>query len=133
MLTDGIRGSHDPEYNWFDFQGRDLDAVIDLGRVQDVRHIECAFYQLAAWLSIVPEDVEFFVSSDGKRFDSVGIVTNTLPIDQYDSFQRDFIVDFQPRDARFIRVVAHTIGNTPESHPGAGQPARMHIDEIVVE
>lgn len=133
MLTDGIRGSHDPEYNWFDFQGRDLDAVIDLGTVQDVRHIECAFYQLAAWLSIVPEDVEFFVSSDGKIFDSVGIVANTLPIDQYDSFQRDFIVDFQPRDARFVRVVAHTIGNTPESHPGAGQPARMHIDEIVVE
>jgi hypothetical protein len=133
MLTDGKRGSHDPEYNWFDFQGRDLDAVIDLGTVQDVRHIECAFYQLAAWLSIVPEKVEFFVSSDGKRFDSVGIVANTLPIDQYDSFQRDFIVDFQPRDARYIRVLAHTIGNTPESHPGAGQPARMHIDEIVVE
>jgi len=29
--------------------------------------------------------------------------------------------------------VAHSIGNTPGEHPGAGQPARMHIDEIVVE
>ncbi len=61
------------------------------------------------------------------------VYNNTLPIDQYDSFQRDFIIDFKPLDARYIRVVAHTIGNTPESHPGAGQPARMHIDEIVVE
>ncbi len=133
MLTDGIRGSHDPEYNWLDFQGKDLDVIIDLGKLQPVQHIECAFYQLAAWLSIVPKKVEFFVSVDGKEFESAGIVENTLPIDQYDSYQRDFIVDFQPHEIRYIRVVAHTIGNTPESHPGAGQPARMHIDEIVVE
>ncbi len=132
MLTDGIRGSHDPEYNWLDFSGS-LDAVIDLGTIKKVQHIECAFYQLAAWLSIVPREVEFLVSSDGETFNKVGAVQNTLPIDQYDSFQRDFIVDFQPLEARFIRILAHTIGNTPESHPGAGQPARMHIDEIVVE
>lgn len=133
MLTDGIRASHDTEYNWLDFQGSDLDAVIDLGENKKVQHIECAFYQLAAWLSIIPEKVEFFVSGDGEKFDSVGTVDNTLPIDQYDSYQRDFIVDFESRDARFVRVVAHTIGNTPEWHPGSGQPARMHIDEIVVE
>jgi len=133
MLTDGIRGSHDTGYNWLDFSGSDLDAVVDLGTIQKVQHVECAFYQLAFWLSIVPEKVEFFVSTDGKEFEKVGSVNNTLPIDQYDSYQRDFIVDFKPVDARYVRVVAHTIGNTPESHPGAGQPARMHIDEIVVE
>ena len=116
-----------------DFQGKDLDAVIDLGKVQKVQHIECAFYQLAAWLSLVPKRVMFFISEDGKTYNSVGTVENTLPIDQYDSFLRDFIVDFHPADARYVRVVAHTIGNTPESHPGAGQPAWMHIDEIVVE
>jgi hypothetical protein len=60
-------------------------------------------------------------------------VENTLPIDQWDSFQRDFIADFKPREARYVRVVAYSIGNTPGEHPGAGQPARMHIDEIVVE
>jgi hypothetical protein len=133
MLTDGIRGSHDTEYGWLDFQGKDLDAVIDLGEMKKVQHIECAFYQLAMWLSIAPVKVDFFISSDGQNFENVGTINNTLPIDQYDSFQRDFIVDFLPRDAKFVRVVAHTLGNTPEWHPGAGQAARMHIDEIVVE
>jgi hypothetical protein len=132
-LTDGIRGSDDQGNNWFDFQGKDLDAVIDLGKTEKVRHVECAFYQLAAWLSIVPKKVDFYLSSDGEHYDMVGTVDNTLPIDQYDSYQRDFITDFIPRDARFVRVVAHTIGNTPESHPGAGQAAWMHVDEIVVE
>jgi F5/8 type C domain len=132
-LTDGIRGSNDSKNNWVDFQGKDLDAVIDLGKIQKVHHIECAFYQLAAWLSIVPSKVEFFVSKDGVKFEPVETVQNTLPIDQYDSFLKDFIADFNPHDSRYVRVVAHTIGNTPESHPGAGQAAWMHIDEIVVE
>ena len=133
MLTDGVRGNHDPEYNWFSFQGKDLDVVIDLEKSTKVQHIECAFYQRASWLSIAPAKVEYFISKDGEKFDLIGSVENTLPIDQYDAFQRDFTVDFAPLDARYIRVVAHTIGSAPESHPGAGQPAVMHIDEIVVE
>jgi len=133
MLTDGIRGSHDTEYGWLDFAGKNLDVVIDLGEKKKIQHIECAFYQLAAWLSIAPAKVDFLVSVNGDSFENVGTVINTLPIDQYDSYQRDFIVDFEPKDARYVRVVAHTIGNTPESHPGAGQAARLHVDEIVVE
>jgi hypothetical protein len=133
MLNDGIRGSHDPAYNWLSFEGKDLDVVIDLEKTEKVSHLECAFYQRALWLSIVPEKVEFFVSVDGKNFESAGTVENTLPIDQWDSFQRDFITDFAPKDARYVKVVAHSIGLTPQTHPGAGRPAWMHIDEIVVE
>ena len=132
-LNDGIRGSHDPEYNWVSFPGRNLDVVIDLEKPTRVQHIECAFYQRAFWLSIVPKKVEFFVSDDGKMYDLMATVENTLPIDQWDSFQRDFIADFKPREARYVMVKADTIGNTPGEHPGAGQPAWMHIDDIVVE
>ena len=60
------------------------------------------------------------MSEGGKKFNLVGTVDNTLPIDQYDFLQKDFITDFKPTDCRYVRVVAHTIGNTPESHPGAG-------------
>ncbi len=90
-LTDGIRASNDSRSNWFEFQGKDLDAVIDLEKVQKVQHIECAFYQMAAWLSLVPKRVKFFISEDGISYTPVGTVENTLPIDQYDSFLRDFI------------------------------------------
>ncbi|MBK8881548.1 MAG: DUF4838 domain-containing protein [Bacteroidales bacterium] len=132
-LTDGIRASNDSRNNWVGFQGKDMDVVIDLGKVQKVQHLETSFYQLAAWLSLAPKRVLYYISQDGKNYIPVGTVENTLPIDQYDSYLKDFIVDFPPVDARFVRVVAHTIGNTPESHPGAGQPAWMHIDEVVVE
>lgn len=133
MLTDGKRGGHDDGYNWLGFSGQNLEAVVDLEAVQQVRHIESAYYQFAAWLRILPKKVEYFVSKDGKKFDMVATIDHTLPIDQYDVFQRDFVAEFQPRDARYIKVVAHTIGNTPAWHPGAGRAAALRVDEIVVE
>lgn len=133
MLTDGIRGSHDYDYNWLAFPGANLEVIIDLEAVKKVRRIESAYYQYAFWLRVLPKKVEYFVSLDGENFDQVGALENTLPIDQYGGQQRDFITEFEPRDARYVKVKAHTIGNTPEWHPGAGRPANMLVDEIVVE
>jgi hypothetical protein len=133
MLTDGKRGSHDYEYNWFSFPGENLEVVIDLEATKPVKRIESAYYQYGFWLRLFPRKVEYFVSQDGERFDLVGSVDNTLPIDQYGGQQRDFISEFEPRNARYVKVIAHTIGNTPAWHPGGGRPARMLVDEIVVE
>ena len=133
MLTDGVRGSHDYDYNWLTFSGQDLEVVIDLEEVKKVRRIESAYYQYGFWLRLFPKKVEYFISENGTQFELAGSVDNTLPIDQYGGHQRDFIAEFTPRNARYIKVKAHTIGNTPGWHPGAGRPANMLVDEIVVE
>ncbi len=133
MLTDGIRGSHDYDYNWLVFSGQDLEVVIDLEQVKKVRRIESAYYQYGFWLRLLPKKVEYFTSENGAQYELAGTVDNTLPIDQYGGHQRDFIAEFAPRNARYIKVKAHTIGNTPGWHPGAGRPANMLVDEIVVE
>ena len=132
-MTDGIRGSHDYAYNWLAFSGQNLEAVVDLGEVKPVTRIESAYYQYAFWLRVLPKAVEYFTSEDGKTYVPAGRVENTLPIDQYGGQQRDFILEFQPRQARFIKVKAHTIGNTPAWHPGGGRAPNMLVDEIVVE
>jgi hypothetical protein len=133
MLTDGIRGSHDYDYNWLGFSGQNLEVVIDLEAVKKVKLIESAYYQYGFWLRLFPKKVEYFTSVDGVKFDLAATVENTLPIDQYGGQQRDFIGSFAPRDARYVKVIAHTIGNTPGWHPGAGRPAVMLVDEVVVE
>ena len=133
MLTDGVRGSQDYDCNWVGFSGQDLEVVVDLEDVQPVRRIESAYFQYGFWLRLLPEKVEYFVSEDGTNYSLVGSVQNTLPIDQYGGQQRDFIAEFAPQNARYVKVKAHTIGNTPGWHPGAGRPANMLVDEIVVE
>jgi len=133
MLTDGKRGSHDDDNNWVIFAGKDLEAVIDLGSVEKVRKIGSGYYQLGFWLRLLPTNVEYYTSVDGKKFDLVETIKNTLPIDQYGGYLREFNAEFAPRDARYIKVRARSMGNTPGWHPGAGRPANMLVDEIVVE
>jgi len=133
MLTDGIRGGHDYAYNWLAFSGKNLEVIIDLDEVKEVRRMESAYFQYGYWLRLFPEKVEYFVSLDGENFELAGSVENTLPIDQYGGQQRDFIAEFEPRNARYVKVIAHTIGDTPDWHPGAGRPANINVDEIVVE
>jgi hypothetical protein len=133
MLTDGKRGSHDYTYDWLHTSGIDIDVTIDLESAQTVRRIESAFYQHSAAHMLLPAKVDFFVSMDGSSFGLVGSASHTLPIDQYGAIQRDFVAEFEPREARFVRMTAHSIGNTPDTHPGAGRPARMLVDEVVVE
>jgi Alpha-glucuronidase len=133
MLTDGKRGSHDYDNNWINFAGKDLEVVIDLEKKEVVRKIGSGYYQLGFWLRLLPKNVEYYTSLDGKNFELAGNVVNTLPIDQYGGYLREFNIEFVPRDARYIKVHARSIGNTPGWHPGAGRPSHMLIDEIVVE
>jgi len=133
MLTDGIRGSHDYAYNWLAFPGQDLEVIVDLEDEKPVKRIESAYYQYGFWLRLMPKRVEYYTSLDGTTFELAGAIDNTLPIDQYGGQQRDFISEFSPKNARYIKVKAISIGNTPGWHPGAGRPAYMLIDEIVVE
>ena len=133
MLTDGKRGSHDYDNNWVIFAGKDLEVVIDLEREQQVRKIGSGYYQLGFWLRLLPLQVDYYTSVDGKKFEQVASIPNTLPIDQYGGYLREFNSEFAPRNARYIKVHAKSMGNTPGWHPGAGRPANMLIDEIVVE
>ncbi|HUQ67095.1 MAG TPA: DUF4838 domain-containing protein [Flavitalea sp.] len=133
MLTDGKRGSHDYDNNWVIFAGKDLEAVIDLGETEKVSRIGSGYYQLGFWLRLLPLNVEYYTSMDGKKFELAANIVNTLPIDQYGGYLREFNSAFTPRDARYIKIIARSMGNTPGWHPGAGRPANMLIDEIVVE
>jgi hypothetical protein len=133
MLTDGKRGSHDYDNNWVIFAGKNLEAVIDLEEMKKVRKIGSGYYQLGFWLRLLPVSVEYYTSRDGKNFEQVANMINTLPIDQYGGYLREFNAEFPERDARYIKVIARSMGNTPGWHPGAGRPANMLIDEIVVE
>lgn len=133
MLTDGKRGSHNYDNNFVIFAGKDLEAVIDLEEVKKVRKIGSGYYQLGFWLRLLPVSVEYYTSMDGKNFEQVANMVNTLPIDQYGGYLREFNSEFAQRDARYIKVKARSMGNTPGWHPGAGRPANMLIDEIVVE
>ena len=80
----------------------------------------------------MPKEVEFFVSDDGKKFRSVGKVTNQIPANEDDAVIQELGV--RPRcDARYVKMAAKSIGTCPDWHVGKGQPAWIFCDEFIIE
>ena len=132
-LTDGLRGPNDYHCNWLGFEGENLDAIIDLEAAKTVQSVNSRFLQsIEGWIWL-PLNVEYSTSLDGTAFTPVATLQDTVPDTAPGSFARDFVARFQPVQARYIRVSAHSRLNCPDWHFGAGQKSWIFVDEVVVE
>ena len=118
--------------SWQGYYGVDLIATIDLGESRRINRLAGSFLQEQKSWIWMPREVEFFVSDNGKSFRSVGKVKNNVPDDEDDAIIQE--MEVRPRtDARYVKMVAKTIGTCPEWHVGAGQKAWIFCDEVVIE
>ena len=118
--------------SWQGYYGVDLIATVDLGVSKRINRLAGSFLQeIYSWIWM-PTEVEYFVSDDGKNFRSVGKVKNDVPQDADGAFIQE--MEVRPRtNARYVKMVAKTIGTCPEGHVGAGQKAWIFCDELVIE
>jgi hexosaminidase len=132
-LVDGLTGAiyYNDGY-WQGFHGDDMELVIDLGQPQKINSISVNFLQkMPTWI-FMPEYVRFFASQDGESFEEIAEIMNTVPPEKKDALIREFKQSFPEITARYIKVFARNIGKCPDWHSGAGQPAWIFADEIVI-
>jgi len=117
---------------WQGYHGVDVDVTIDLGEQTNITRLAGSFLQdQDSWI-FMPEKVEFFVSNDGKNFKSVGVVENEVAQDTEDAVIQE--LEIRKRlNARYVRMVATSIGTCPEWHVGAGEKAWIFCDEVVID
>ena len=117
---------------WQGYHGVDLIVTVDLGAKQRVNRLAGSFLQEQGSWIFMPKEAEFFVSDDGKKFRSVGKVTNEIAQDEEDAVTQEMGV--RPRcEARYVKMAAKTIGTCPKWHVGNGQPAWIFCDEFIIE
>jgi len=80
----------------------------------------------------MPVYVAFSVSEDGKVYDEIAVIDNIVPLEKKEAVIKEFKKNFPEVNARYIKVKAKNIGTCPEWHSGAGNPAWIFADEIVV-
>jgi hypothetical protein len=116
---------------WQGYKGQDFEAIVDLGKVQNVKEVKAGFIQdVGSWICF-PTEVEFEISSDGINFTSAGIVNTNMNIESKEVEIKDFGISVNA-ETRYIRVKAKCYGKLPEWHPGAGDPSWIFIDEIII-
>jgi hexosaminidase len=135
-LTDGIRGTDSfrgGDKSWQGYQGTDFEAIVDLGDLTKVNKIAVGFFQASSSRVVFPQSVEFYTSINGVDYISAGKVDIPSTIRNPDWAQKDFSVDLQNSDARFIKIFAKNYSELPKYHPEAGGKPWLMVDEIIVE
>jgi hexosaminidase len=133
-LTNSQKGSTNfGDGQWLGFDGGDLDATVDLGKPTPLKRLELGFLRdVGVWV-MLPGAVEFLVSDDGKNFRTVADVKNDADDRDSKPLVKDFTATLDGSKARFVRVRAKNYGKLPAWHPGAGNPAWLFTDELIVE
>lgn len=131
-LVDGLIGSYDfRDGLWQGFQGRDLNLTLEFPVIRTVRSVDIRFLQdQRSWI-LMPTEVEFLISEDGRHFETIEIVKNNISKNETNSVIENFKLDQNMR-CRMIKIIAKNPGPMPEDHPGAGGQSWLFSDEIII-
>jgi len=132
-LVNGIRGSLNyADDQWQGFDGKDLDIRIDLGSLSDVSEVSVSFVSnVGSWI-FLPEYVKIQVSDDGVAFTDFALINNDLDPKQQDREIKEFALNREAVEARYVRIFAKSIITCPQWHAGAGDKAWLFVDEVII-
>lgn len=132
-LIDQLKGNSNYRTGfWQGYQGQDVKAIVDLGKIEKVQTISTGFLQdVKSWIWY-PEYVEYSISDDGENFTSIANIKNTFS----DSKEGAFIQDLSHQgnySFRYLKIEAKYPGDCPDWHLGAGGKSWIFMDEISID
>ena len=133
-LVDGLIGSQNYKDGfWQGYEGTDLEAIIDLTQIRPIGRVASTYLQNTGMWIFYPTSVEYSVSDDGVKFVPVGKLEHAVATKNEEVSTKGFSLELKNMKARFVKVVAKSVGVCPVWHPGAGGKAWTFCSEITVE
>lgn len=132
-LIDQLEGGADFRTGrWQGYQGVDLNATLDLGRVEKVNQIGLSCLQdQNSWI-FMPEKISVLGSIDGQQFHLIHEIQHTIDPLAEGVILKTFSAEVH-QELRYIRVIAKNRGECPSEHKGAGHKAWIFADEIIIQ
>lgn len=135
-LIDGIPGTRDFRTGaWQGYSDRNVDVVLDLGKVRSINSVETNFLQdQRSWI-FYPTQVEVWVSEDGEKYKSIGVKGIAAANKDEEIAIRNIVFKNSLKSVRYIKLIATNLGPVPEwhlGHPYDGK-AWIFVDEISVK
>ena len=131
-LIDHLHGSANFRDGWQGYYEVDLEATVDLGKLRVIDSVSVGFLQdHYSWI-FYPQKLIVELSRDGKRFDHKVIIENFADAMADGLITQVLGTNYPDIKARYVRIKAISMGTCPEWHKGAGNPAWLFADEIVI-
>lgn len=132
-LIDQLKGANNFRTGyWQGYEGKDIEAIVDLGKVELVKQISIGLLQdINSWIWF-PKQVDFYVSDNGKTFKKIKQINNDFSIHQEGSYTKPFGFKTHIK-TRYVKIIAKNSGPCPVWHVGAGGKSWLFADEITIE
>ncbi|MCX6232566.1 MAG: alpha-N-acetylglucosaminidase C-terminal domain-containing protein [Bacteroidetes bacterium] len=133
-LTDGIFGTSDyKDGKWLGFEGKNMEAKIDLGSVQVIHNIGINYLvNTNSWI-FAPTSFSIEVSDDDKSYKKLSEAVLEYKCSGNDNQKICSVSTGQNFRTRYVKIKAISPKICPEDHPGAGQKCWIFIDEITIK
>ena len=133
-LLNGLYGSAShTDGQWLGFKGKDMELVIDMGESMPINIIKLNALAMPGRWIFLPKNITVSVSEDGNSYQETGSVSHNIDQQTCDNQIVPFTIKMKNTSGRYIKIVAKNYGTLPNWHKGAGNPAWLFIDEVVVE
>ncbi|MBV6405943.1 MAG: family 20 glycosylhydrolase [Flavobacteriales bacterium] len=133
-MSDGLLGSESfRDGQWQGWWGPDPVITLDLGQEQEITELSIRCLQdVAVWI-LLPREVIYETSTDGKHWSTLERATHDVPNDPGPRIIHAFSArPATPTKARYVRATLVNAGPMPASSLGAGNPSWVFADEFVV-
>jgi len=131
-IVNAVLGSDErhSDKEWLGFDGKDLEAVIDLGEATAVKEVTLRFYNGPGQWIYPPKQASVAVSTDGKSYDKEVVKeVSTAITDKIVTVK----IALSGKTPRYLKVKAQNLGTIPSGKQGAGERAWLFVDEITVK
>ncbi len=134
-LIDGIRGGNDYRTGtWQGYEGKHLEAVINLGNKKTFEEIGIGFLQDENSWIFMPLEVEFYCSNNGKKFKKLGVIKNNVSPKDKGGINKDFVFKSPKKiKTKYLKIKGLSRKYCPDFHKGAGGKSWIFADEIWVK
>ncbi len=127
-LVNAIRGTknfHDGQ--WQGWLNDDMEVIIDLQKEETISQVTVgALENQSPWIYF-PKAIEVYVSDDAVSFKKVGFMERPY-VQNAATTLKDFVVNFNEQNARYVKVKAINLKQSPK-----GSGVWMFIDEILID
>ena len=121
----GTKNFHDGQ--WQAWLGKDMEVVIDLEEESLISEVVVGSMENQGPGIYYPTKIEVFVSNDGENYQKTGTIERAYAKNP-GSELKDFSIHFSEQKARFVKVVATNLKQTP-----TGGGVWLFIDEILID
>ena len=114
---------------WLGFNGKDFETVMQFNKTESLQNVQLHFFQSKGSWVYLPTSVEILSSMDGVNFTSVAKQTH---FEKAKDGQFTLHMATPVAQAKYLKIIAKCLDKIPAGNTGAGSPAWLFMDEVMV-